>query len=49
MLRRAIESVIDNDAFLAEVEQEKRDAAYLDGVRKIVKKTLGEIPELRSE
>jgi hypothetical protein len=49
MLRRAIESVIDKDAFLAEVEQEKRDAAYLDGVRKIVKKTLGEIPELRSE
>jgi ParB-like chromosome segregation protein Spo0J len=36
ILRNAIDSVIDATMFNAEVEAEKRDAAYLDGVRKQV-------------
>ena len=36
LLRNAIDSVIDAKAFNAEVEEEKRDAAYLDGVRRQV-------------
>ena len=49
LLRNTINSVIDVDAFNAEIEREKQDAAFLDGVRKIVKQTLGQIPELRSK
>ncbi len=36
ILRRSIESVIDIDAFNAEVEREQQDAAYLDTVRRQV-------------
>lgn len=36
ILRNAIDAVIDTKAFNAEVEAEKRDAAYLDGVRRQV-------------
>lgn len=34
ILRNAIDSVIDRKAFNAEIENEKQDAAYLDGVRR---------------
>jgi hypothetical protein len=37
------------DAFNAEIEREKQDAAYLDGVRKAVKKSLSGIAELKGQ
>jgi hypothetical protein len=47
LLREAILSVIDLDAFNAEVEREKEDMKLLAAARKIVKKTLETIPELK--
>lgn len=38
LLRNAIDSVIDVDAFNSECDREKEDASFLDGARKIVKK-----------
>jgi hypothetical protein len=49
ILEEAIDRVIDVDAFNAEVEREKRDAAYLDGVRKVVKNILEGVQELSGE
>jgi hypothetical protein len=49
LLRNAIDKVIDVDAFNAEVDREKEDAAFLDGVRRTVQAMLGDIPELRDE
>jgi hypothetical protein len=49
LLRDAIDSVIDVEAFNAEGDREKEDAAFLDGVRRIVKKTLESIPELQDK
>jgi hypothetical protein len=40
ILTEAIDNVIDVDAFNAEVEREKQEAAYLDGVRQVVKTSL---------
>jgi hypothetical protein len=40
LLRRAIDSVIDVEAFNAEVDREKQDAAFLDGVRRAAQRTL---------
>ncbi|MGH7222234.1 MAG: hypothetical protein ACRELF_03320 [Gemmataceae bacterium] len=48
LLRNAIDSVIEVDAFNAESDRERDDAAFLDGVRKIVKRTLEGIPELQN-
>jgi hypothetical protein len=47
LLRNAIDSVIDVDAFNAEVDQEKKDAAFLDRIRKRVKSVLATIPQLK--
>jgi hypothetical protein len=41
--------VIDVDAFNAEIDREKEDARFLEGVRKVVKKNLEGIPELNGE
>jgi hypothetical protein len=41
ILRRAIDEVLDIGAFNAEVDHEKRDAAYLDGVRRTAQQLLG--------
>jgi len=49
LLRSALDSVIKADSFNAEVDSEKEDAAFLDGVRKIVKQTLAAIPELQAK
>jgi hypothetical protein len=49
ILRNAIDSVIDVDAFNAEVDREKEDQTYLNGVRKAVKKMLSGIPELKGK
>jgi hypothetical protein len=49
MLYNAIDTVIDAEAFNAEIDREKKDAAFLDGVRKVVKQTLGNVPELQAE
>jgi hypothetical protein len=49
LLRDTIESVIDVDAFNAEVDREKEDAAFLDGVRRTVQAVLADIPELHRE
>src|SRR4051812_15332607 len=43
ILRDAIDSVIDIDAFNAELEEEKKDAAYLGGVRNTVHQALKEM------
>ena len=43
ILRNAIDSVIDVDAFNAEIEAEARDAAFLDGVRETVHEALQEM------
>jgi hypothetical protein len=43
LLTEAIESVMDMDAFNAELEQEKQDAAYLDGIRTQVLQATREI------
>ncbi len=40
MLRSAIESVLDMQAFKAEIEAEKKDAAHLDAVRRRIISTL---------
>jgi ParB-like nuclease domain len=40
MLRQVIESVLDMDLFRAELDRERQDAAYLDGVRKKVHEML---------
>jgi hypothetical protein len=40
ILRRATDSVIDVEAFNAEVDREKQDAAFLDGVRRAAQRTL---------
>ena len=42
VLREAIDSVIDTEAFNHEIDQEKADAAKLDGVRRVMLDTLGE-------
>jgi ParB-like chromosome segregation protein Spo0J len=42
-LRGAIENVIDLDAYNAEVEREKQDAAYLDTVRRQAHAVLGKL------
>jgi hypothetical protein len=49
LLHEAIDQVIDVDAFNAEIDREKEDAAFLEGVRKVVKKNLEGIPELNGE
>jgi hypothetical protein len=43
ILRNAIESVLDMDLFRAEEQAERRDAAYIAGVRKAVHEMLGEL------
>jgi hypothetical protein len=40
ILRAAIDSVLDVDAFNRELDAEKRDATHLAGVRKIVARAL---------
>jgi hypothetical protein len=42
ILREAIDSVLDADAFSAEVEKEKEEAAYLDTVRRVVLRSMRE-------
>ena len=42
----AIDDAIDVESFNVEGDREKEDAAFLDGVRRIVEKTLESIPEL---
>jgi hypothetical protein len=42
-LREAIEGVLDRDAFNAEIALEKKDAAFLDRVRRQAHATLGEL------
>jgi hypothetical protein len=42
-LRDAIDQVLDVDAFNAEVDSEKKDAAFLDGVRRRAHAMLGEL------
>lgn len=49
MLTEAIDRVIDVKAFNTEVEREKTDAAYLDGVRRVVKDRLGNVEGLGAE
>jgi ParB-like chromosome segregation protein Spo0J len=49
ILEEAIDSVIDIDAFNAEVDREKEDAVYLESVLRTVKKTLEGIRELNGE
>ena len=49
LLRDAIDSMIDVESFNVEGDREKEDAAFLDGVRRIVKKTLESIPELQAK
>lgn len=52
ILRRAIDSVLDVNAFNAEVDAEKRDAARLDGIRRSLRENLnsflGENGDLRA-
>src|SRR5262249_33987944 len=48
-LREAIDSVMDVDAFNAEVEQEKLDAARLDGIRRRAHALLGNMEDLKSD
>jgi hypothetical protein len=43
MLRVAIDGVIDVDAYNAEIDAEKRDAAHLDGVRRAAQRALGDL------
>ncbi len=43
ILRRAIDDVLDVAAFNAEIDADKRDAAYLDGVRRSLSKVLGNL------
>ena len=43
VVRAAIDAHIDVDAFNAELDAEKRDAAYLEGVRRTVYASLGKI------
>jgi hypothetical protein len=43
ILREAIDGVLDVDAFNAEVEAEKRDAARLDGIRRAVLRQIGDV------
>jgi len=42
-LKSVIDSVIDVDAFNAELDAEKEDAAFLEGLRRKVNDSLGEI------
>jgi hypothetical protein len=49
LLRDAIDSVIDVESFNVEGDREKEDAAFLEGVRRIVKKTLESVPELQAK
>lgn len=44
ILREAIDGVIDTDTLNAEIDRERRDAAYLDGVRQRLHLALGEAP-----
>jgi hypothetical protein len=48
LLRKGIESVLDVKAFNAEVDREKEDAAYLDGVRKTVHRMLSDLPDFNA-
>jgi hypothetical protein len=43
MLRNVIEGLIDMSLFNAEVEREQQDAAVLEGVRRRLRKMLGEV------
>jgi hypothetical protein len=43
LLTTAIDSVIDTDAFNQELDQEKRDATFLEGVRRMVQDVLSEL------
>jgi hypothetical protein len=43
ILREAIDGVIDREAFNAELTTEKRDAAFLAGIRQRVATTLGRL------
>jgi hypothetical protein len=47
ILKQAIDSVIDVDAFNAEINREKQESDYLNDVRKAVKKLLSDLPELK--
>jgi hypothetical protein len=42
-MQRAIDQVIDTDAFNAELDEEKQDATFLAGVREQVKKALADV------
>jgi hypothetical protein len=43
LLRKAIDSVLDVDKFNAELEAEKADAAFLEGVRRTIHSAIGEM------
>ena len=43
ILRKAIDSVMDIEAFNSEIDKEKQDAAFLDGARRAVHGVLGEM------
>jgi hypothetical protein len=45
LLRTAINSVIDVEAFNREIDAEKKDAAYLDGLRRSLVRHFGDIAE----
>jgi hypothetical protein len=47
LLRNVINSVIDVEAFNAEQDREKEDWAFLDGARRVVKRSLEGIAELQ--
>ncbi len=49
ILRQAIDSVIDIDRYNAEVDAEKKDAAYLHAIRRTIKSTLPHIDGLDTE
>jgi hypothetical protein len=49
MLREAIDNVLDIDAFNAELDREKKDAAYLDGVRRLMHKQLAGVDGLDAD
>lgn len=43
LVRNTIDSVIDVDAFNAELDAEREDAAYLDGVRRVASEVLADL------
>lgn len=49
LLRDAIDSAIDVESFNVQGDRKKEDAAFLDGVRRMVKKTLESIPALQDK